>query len=520
MPDLTPDTKQALTATVAHWRDTDLDDLAVLERGRAGHLELLLEPESEAELSALVLALRAHAVQTCTIAGQSGLVEAQRPHGVAIGMWRFDAIGDLTLPDGTPVPPEDLASVPDRTGGASLHGATLRVGAGVTIDAINAALAPAGLKLPIVMGSTGSATAGACAANASAGANAVRYGTAADLAVHVRGVLGTGEVVAQDVPPRPPVTDPDQCVIRADRFLHGASLVGSQGALGLITEVTYRLYSVARDQAALLLPVPDVATATHLRDQLSARFASDTVALELFEIIRYQTLQRALAHAELALRDGTREAPYHALVLLVSDEPSGESMFGSAFAEAIITHVMTELVGPDGAPLYPGGDFDFDHDPHRLLAIREACSEMSRLLSKQSYDVVVPPARLDRFVADLETAMTDAHPAFELSVFGHAGVGALHLHAIAPDDATLARHRDALDALVFDLVQAHHGSPWAEHGVGSKWGQEWRRRTPRAVQEEMLRLKRACDPDNVLGSRLFGFDTLLAGADSQPRPGA
>jgi FAD/FMN-containing dehydrogenase len=520
MPELTPETKQALTATVAHWRDTDLDTYAELERGRAGHIELLLEPETEAELAALVQALRAHGVQTCTIAGQSGLVEAQRPHGVAIGMWRFDAIGELTLPDGARVPPEEFASVPDRTEGAPLHGATLRVGAGVAIDTVNAALAPAGLKLPIVMGSTGSATAGACAANASAGANAVRYGTAADMAVHVRGVLGTGEVVAEDVPPRPPVTDPDQCVIRADRFLHGASLVGSQGALGLVTEVTYRLYPVARDQAALLLPVPDVATAIHLRDQLAARFASETVALELFEIIRHQTLQRALAHAELALRDGAREAPYYALVLLVSDEPGGESMFGSTFAEAVVTHAMTALTGPDGAPCYPEGDFDFDHDPHRLLEIREACSEMSRLLPKQSYDVVVPPARLDRFVADLEATMADAHPAFELSVFGHAGVGALHLHAIASDDATLARHRDAIDALVFDLVQAHHGSPWAEHGVGRKWGEEWRRRTPRAVQEEMLRLKRACDPDNVLGSRLFGFDTLLADAGDRPGPGA
>jgi len=79
MTDLTPDTKQALCATVRHWRDRDLEDFAAVERGRTGEIALLLEPESEAELAALVLALRAHRVQTATIAGQSGLGGAAWP---------------------------------------------------------------------------------------------------------------------------------------------------------------------------------------------------------------------------------------------------------------------------------------------------------------------------------------------------------------------------------------------------------------------------------------------------------
>ena len=152
---------------------------------------------------------------------------------------------------------------------------------------------------------------------------------------------------------------------------------------------------------------------------------------------------------------------------------------------------------------------DFDHDPGRLLDLREACSEMSRLLPKQAYDVVVPLVRLDRFVNDLEEALGERFGDFRLSVFGHGGVGALHLHAIAPDSAALEQARDDLDELVFDLVQQQGGSPWAEHGVGAKWGRQWRRRTPPEVIGSMLEIKRRCDPDNVIGSRLFGFDRLL-----------
>lgn len=508
MTRLTPEAKHDLTSTVAHWRDHDLDDYATLERGRPGTIELLLEPSSEDELAALVGALRRHRVPTTTIAGQSGLVEAQRPHGVAIGMRRFDFPGEVTLADGAVAPLADLGPLAGR----ELRGARLRIGAGVTIDAINQALAPVGLKLPIVMGSTGSATAGACAANGSAGANAVRYGTAADLVRHVRGVLGTGEVVATDVPPRAVIADPTRCHIRADRFTHGASLVGSQGALGLITEVTYQLFPVPRDQAVALLPVPDVATANLVRDQLSRRFGDDDTALELFEVIRHSTLARALAHAEQSLRDGVGEAPYYALVLATTDQPPAPSAFGSAFVEQVLMFLMTEVVGRDGAPLYAEGNVDFDHDPARLLHVREACSEMSRLLPKQSYDVVVPLVHLDTLVARLEAGVAAAYPDLQLSVFGHAGVGALHVHAIAPSPGVLAAAQPGLDALVFDLVQALDGSPWAEHGVGSKWAQEWQRRTPADVQQEMLRFKRQCDPDNVLGSRLFGFDDLMCAA--------
>lgn len=511
MTDLTPAAKQALCATVQHWRDTDLEDFAAVERGRPGEIALLLEPQDEAELAALVGALRAHRVQTVTIAGQSGLVEAQRPHGVAISMKRFDWIGELTLADGTTITPDALAIIPERYRPEQLRGACLRVGAGTPIDAINAALAPAGLKLPIVMGSTGSATAGACAANGSAGANAVRYGTAADMARRVRGVLGTGEIVAENVIGRQLVTDTGQCRIRADRFSHGASLVGSQGALGLITEIVYEVQPVARDQAVVLLPVPDIATATHLLEQLRGRFDRQGQAVELFEIIAQDTLDRALVHAEHHLREGVGRAPYHAMALMTSDRVGEPSAFGSQFVEEVLTFLMSEATARDGALLYTNGDFDFDHDPSRLLHVRESCSEMSRTLPKQAYDVVVPLARLDTFVGTLETALARRFPLFRLGLFGHAGVGALHLHAIAPDTATLAPARSDLDRLVFDLVQECGGSPWAEHGVGRKWGQEWQRRTPPEVVMGMLRLKRQCDPDNVIGSRLFGFDRLLAG---------
>jgi FAD/FMN-containing dehydrogenase len=259
-----------------------------------------------------------------------------------------------------------------------------------------------------------------------------------------------------------------------------------------------------------LLPVPTIAAAMHLLPQLRGRFDREGCAVELFEIIGQKTLDRALGHAGRVLREGVEPAPYYVLFAAVSDTETGPSALGSAFVEEVVMFLMSEATGPDGGLLFEQGAFDYDHAPARLLQVREACSEMSRSLPKQAYDVVVPTGRLDAFVSALEQELAARFPSFGLGLFGHAGVGALHLHAIAPDQQALEPARESLDALVFDLVQQCGGSPWAEHGVGRKWGREWQRRTPPEVLAEMLELKRRCDPDNVIGSRLFGFHRLLA----------
>lgn len=432
-------------------------------------------------------------------------------------MRRFDHLGEITLADGSRFPPERFSELGTRLT-ADLNGARIRVGAGVTIDTINKAPEPAGLKLPIVMGSTGSATAGACAANGTAGANSLRYGTAANMACHVRGVLGTGEVIARDVECAPSVNGPDRCIIRSDRFTHGDHLVGSQGVLGLITEVTYQIFPREKDQVIVLLPVPDMATANHFREQLNHRWGSGQTAVELFEIISRSTLARARSHAGQSLRDGLGIAPYYALVALTSQVAWKPSALGSAFVDRVLSFLMTEARDPEGGLPYAGGNIDFDHDTNRLLCLREACSGMSHLLPKQAYDVVLPLRNLDAFVARLESAMATGFPDLQFSIFGHAGVGALHLHAIALSDEALAAARETLDEVVLDLVQDLDGCPWAEHGIGTKWAEQWQRRTPVEVQKEMLKIKRRCDPDNVLGSRLFGFHQLLSRERTQLGP--
>lgn len=505
--------------------------LQTLERGRDGEVMLALFPANVAELQAAITILNQHRLPSTTIGGGTGLVEAQRTQGILISTQHLDRALKLTLQDSTVITLNDLdissryedrikhwskqlQNVTKDMPPKALHGATLTVEAGVPIDAINGRPSTAaepggypgilqtlGLKVPIVMGSSAAATAGACAANGSAGANAIRYGTAADMAVRIKGVLGNGHIVEQKNPGRDSVGN-DSCIIRSDRFLYGDSLIGSQGSFGIITEVEYKTWPVAQEQVMTLLPVPDMATAFHILKQAQEYFMEDS-AVELFEMIKSSTLEKAQTHAGQKTH-AANGLPYYVMMQVVSEETSPDSELfpgHSQFFEKVGMFLIEGLkVKGSDAPLYPhGNEFDYDEQPQRLMAIREACSDMSRHLEKQAYDVVVPLTKLETFVAELETALAKEFPDLQLEWFGHAGVGALHLHVLG----ALGNRTTDIDRCVFDLVVAQGGSPWAEHGIGHKWVEAWQHYTPHNIQDTMQATIYKYDPNNVIGSALF-----------------
>lgn len=517
-----------------------LDAYERIERGPDGQLELVLFPKEAQELQAVVGVLNQFKLPSTTIAGRTGLVEAQRAQGVGISTVRMNAPLAFTLRDGTRhtfsarqdnVPyamqleiwRDELADAMKGAPASALINATLHVQAGLAIDAINGRpsttdepggypglLQAIGRKVPIVMASTPTATIGACVANGSAGANALRYGTAADMAVEVEAVLGTGDTQHYSngqTPKRSP--DMDEPLIRSDRFSHGDSAIGSQGALSIITEVTVITHAVPQEQVITLFPIQSCAEAQYVLEQSRNYFAGDGEAIELFELIKGDTLVRAKQHCQKRTQteDG---APYYVIMQLTSDQKQLESELfpdHSVFFEKMAMFFMEYLSMLDGSGLmFPDAQgVDYDSNPHRLIAIREAASEKSHGQPKRAYDVVLPLKRLDSFITQLETIAQQRYPHLQLDVFGHAGVGALHIHFIG-DVSDCAK---ALDNDVFDLVQLLNGSPWAEHGVGSKWGDEWHKRTPLAIQDSMLVIKKKNDPQNVIGSYVFGFDKLL-----------
>jgi FAD/FMN-containing dehydrogenase len=141
-------------------------------------------------------------------------------------------------------------------------------------------------------------------------------------------------------------------------------------------------------------------------------------------------------------------------------------------------------------------------DAANLWALREGISEsLARTGFLHKNDIALPVKDLVAFVNDMQRLLQTRYADFGVYLFGHMGDGNLHLNMMKPQemtqDAFLARCYET-DRDVFTLIQKHHGSVSAEHGIGllKKAALHY----SRSAQEiELFRaIKKAFDPQGLL----------------------
>lgn len=482
----------------------------VPERGAPGHAAAVLLPETESEVGeALSIATREH--QRLVIsAGRTGLVEAQRPEGeVVLSLERLRRPIAFTLVDGRRcefLPHDTAESARDRLhawwverGSPDLDGSTIEVHAGLAVDALNDLLAPVSRMFPMEMGSTATASVGACVANASAGANAVCYGTAAHMAVAASGFFGDGRPAGPHSAPPWHSPDPAQLAIDSTRLPEDWGLVGTQGVFGVITRVVLRTQPLPLQREGAMLAVAGMPEAMALLDRARAAFGRD---IEEFEFLSRSALELVLRHKGAEVRlpfDSMPQAPYVVLLQVKSGaaEPDLAQRLYGFLADG--GGLPDEAIGYAPLPA--------------LKKIRHSVTECSNLEMRSlgggrlAFDTATPLAQFGAYLDQLAGALQDVRPDVQLIAFGHAGVGGAHLHLIGGRGAPVAPDAQQLTQILIDVTLAHGGTYSAEHGVGTKWAAEFQRRTPPERLARLRARKRACDPANVLCPRSFGFET-------------
>ncbi len=262
--------------------------------------------------------------------------------------------------------------------------------------------------------------------------------------------------------------------------------VGSEGLLGVVTEITVRLLPLPPARATLsaaFATMPEAAAA------VQAIFAAGFLPSSL-EIADQFTL-------EAARRDRGRgvipEGNAHLLVD-VDGQP------GSVAAEAAALEALLAQRRPNS--LTRATD---EAGSEKLWALRREFSNSLRAtgLTKLNQDIVVPRSRLvdlAEFAAQLQ-----ARHGFPVATFGHAGDGNIHVNIMADhygDPAVRDRVEDALDEL-FAQVLAWGGVITGEHGIGLAKKRWWPEATSEITRGLHERLKRALDPHNILNPGKF-----------------
>src|SRR5262245_48470928 len=272
--------------------------------------------------------------------------------------------------------------------------------------------------------------------------------------------------------------------------------VGSEGMLGVVTEITLRLLPLPPARATLSAAF---ATAGKAAEAVRAIFAGGFLPCSL-EIADHFTL-------EAARRDlGKKLVPEGNAHLLVDLDGQEESVRAESAAIAELLKKMK----PHAIEMAIG-----EADCEKLWTLRRQFSNSLRAtgLTKLNEDVVVPRSHLVDLMEFAEALQ--ARYGFPIACFGHAGDGNIHVNIMAEcynrDAAVREKVQRALDAL-FAQVLAWGGVITGEHGIGLAKKRWWPEATSNVVRALHQRLKQALDPNGILNPGKF-VDPKAFGVD-------
>jgi len=342
-----------------------------------------------------------------------------------------------------------------------------RVQPGVTRKQLNRELHDSGLFFPIDPGAD--ATLGGMASTRGSGTMAVRYGTMRENVLGLEVVLADGRVI--------------RTARRARKSAAGYDLtrlfVGAEGTLGVITEVSVRLYPVPEAISSAVCPFPTLQSAI------------DTVIL---------TIQSGIPVARIEILDATMMDAVNRYSKL--DYPLQPTLFfefhGSPAAVAEQAAHVGEIARDQGA-----GDFVWAVRPEertRLWHARDNTLYSAMALRPGSRalitDVCVPISRL----AECMLATRDDIDRSKLTVciVGHVGDGNFHLLILVdPEDAAeISRAKTLHDRMVMRAL-ALEGTCTGEHGIGTGKIAFLQAELGDAVAV-MRQIKRALDPYDLM----------------------
>jgi len=349
-----------------------------------------------------------------------------------------------------------------------------RVEAGVTRRQLNHHLKDYGLFFPVDPGAD--ATLGGMASTRASGTNAVRYGTIRDNVLGLTVVLADGRVIRTGGRARKSAAGYD---------LTGL-LIGAEGTLGIITELTVRLYG----------KVDGISAAVCSFATLNG--AVDTVI---------ETIQLGIPVARMELLDEVQVDAINRYSK--TDYPVAPTLFMEFHGTPDGVREHARMVD-DIAAGHGGRDFQWavnEEDRQALWRARHdaayACKALRPGCEMWPTDVCVPISRLAECIAETRRDIEDS--GLTAPIVGHAGDGNFHVVMVLDtSDETEMQRAHAFNRRLIARALAMGGTSTGEHGIGLGKRDELRDEHGGAV-EVMTSIKQALDPHNIMNpGKLFG----------------
>ncbi len=402
--------------------------------------------ESADEVQAIVKLCAAHRVPVIafgTGTSLEGHVAAERG-GICIDVSRMDRVLQVN--------PEDM---------------DVRVQPGVRRKQLNEHLRDTGLFFPIDPGAD--ASLGGMAATRASGTNAVRYGTMRENVLSLEAVLADGRKI--------------RTARRARKSSAGYDLtrllVGSEGTLGIITEVTLKLYGIPEAVSAAVCPFASLegAVATTIE---TIQSGIPVARIEILDDVQMQDLN-AYSGLSLPERD-TLFLEFHGTQASVKEQ----------------AQLVQEIAAANG-----GEDFQWTTRPEERTKLWQARHDAAYAAKAAvpggqlwATDVCVPISRLAECIMQTKQDLQESF--LRAPIVGHVGDGNFHVaFVLRPDHPEEFEEATRINDRLIQRALSMDGTCTGEHGVGNGKIKYLNAELGESVSV-MRQIKMALDPDNIL----------------------
>ena len=353
---------------------------------------------------------------------------------------------------------------------------TATVQAGVSRKALNEALRDTGLFFPIDPGAD--ASLGGMSATRASGTNAVRYGTMRENVLGLTVVLADGRVIKTGT--------------RARKSSAGYDLtrlfVGSEGTLGIITEVTVRLYPQPEALSAAVCAFPSMGDAVRAVID-TIQFGIPVARVEFVDALAIRAINR---HSNLSLTESpTLFFEFHGTEAGVREQAErvadiAADHHGSDFAWATRPEERSRL-------------WNARHNAYfAMLQLKPGCRAVTT-------DVCVPISRLAECVEETERDLVAS--SLPCPIVGHVGDGNFHVAMLLdPSRPEEREEAERLNRRIVERALAMGGTCTGEHGVGLHKMDFLLDEHGADAVDVMRAVKHALDPRNLMNpGKIFNF---------------
>jgi len=350
---------------------------------------------------------------------------------------------------------------------------TLSCEAGAILEDIQNFAKDKGYYYPVDFAARGSCQIGGNLATNAGGIKVIRYGLTRNWVAGITVVTGTGEVLKIN----------NGLVKNATGYDLRHLFIGSEGTLGVITEVLLRLTTPPKDLLVMTFATPTL-------DSIMNAYQAFRGKLLLTAFESYTDVCLSYVEAAGRVKSPLQEkAPYYLLIEFENTEGQMDlamEVFESCMEKDWITDGVIS---------------QSEQQAKDLWALREDITEATSVKHPYKNDISVNISKVPDFLSKMTQIIKDKHPSFEVAWFGHIGDGNLHVNILKPDELTsddFMKKCKEVDVEMFAMIKDLNGSVSAEHGVGLVKKNYLDHTRSETEIEYMKQIKSIFDPNNIL----------------------